>query len=403
MSDAFALARARRALSEAGLDMGLDLSRASSVTNEVWFAGEYVVRVNRQPNQRLRREAALGPLLPTEVGYPEVVAYGGQMGADWLVLKRRPGIALSRAWPTMELDQRRHAVSQLASKLRSLHRFEAPADLSPIVPPQLLGHGGLRTCDPLLSALERLATVPHVDRHDVDDLREIVLRDAPCLEPFAHPTLVHGDLTFENILWDGHDVSALLDFEWSRPGPPDMDLDILLRVAAYPYLHVAEDYEHLTRADDYAPIPYWLAEDYPELFAVPHLFERTRLYDIGFNVREVLAFPPPRPPRELSRHHPYNRLVRILQGASHLDELAGHGGFGAGDPAVLRRQGVTGPPPLSGSVQPAADQASVSPDAFATASSPPSGSPNAPAPSAWSLPSGEAPLPSRLPPRASST
>lgn len=97
MSDAFALARARRALSEAGLDLGTPLTRASSVTNEVWFAGDLVVRVNRQPNQRLRREATLGPMLPPAVRYPEVVAYGGQLGADWLILKRRPGTALSRA------------------------------------------------------------------------------------------------------------------------------------------------------------------------------------------------------------------------------------------------------------------------------------------------------------------
>ena len=57
MSDSFAMARARRALGEAGLDMHLPLTRASSVTNEVWLSDEYVVRVNRQPNQRLRREA----------------------------------------------------------------------------------------------------------------------------------------------------------------------------------------------------------------------------------------------------------------------------------------------------------------------------------------------------------
>ena len=64
MSGSFALARARRALEEAGLPVDLPLERASSVTNEVWLSDRYVVRVNRQPNQRLRREAALGPLLP---------------------------------------------------------------------------------------------------------------------------------------------------------------------------------------------------------------------------------------------------------------------------------------------------------------------------------------------------
>src|SRR5947208_2790105 len=86
LSDTFAMARARRALMEAGLDEHAPLERASSVTNEVWLSPDLVIRVNRQPNQRLRREAFLGPILPPTVDYPEVVAYGGQLGADWLIM-----------------------------------------------------------------------------------------------------------------------------------------------------------------------------------------------------------------------------------------------------------------------------------------------------------------------------
>jgi hypothetical protein len=65
----FEEARARKALQGAGLDLSLPIERASSVTNEVWLAGEYVIRVNRHPNQRLRREAALpGGLTPQPNG-----------------------------------------------------------------------------------------------------------------------------------------------------------------------------------------------------------------------------------------------------------------------------------------------------------------------------------------------
>ena len=117
------------------------------------------------------------------------------------------------------------------------------------------------------------------------------------IEPFDQHTFVHGDLTFENVLWDGHVVTALLDFEWSRRAPADIDLDVLLRFACFPYLHVAEDYEAETRAIDYAEVPYWMAEDYPELFGFPQEFERLRLYSIAYDVRELLAMPadPPAP------------------------------------------------------------------------------------------------------------
>jgi hygromycin-B 7''-O-kinase len=323
MSDSFAMARARRALAEAGLDMHLPLTRASSVTNEVWVADEYVVRVNRQPNQRLRREATLGPLLPPEVGYPPVVAYGGQLGADWLILKRVRGNVLSRCWPAMRTQERRSAVRQVAGILKALHGVPCPVDLPDIDTPQLLSRHARRAVDPLLVAIDRAETLPHVDRRIVEELRRIVLETGDSIEPFAVPTLIHGDLHFENVLWDGFTVTALLDFEWCRPAPPDLDLDVFLRFCAYPYLHVAEDYEHLTRAEDYADVAWWLAEDYPELFDHPNAFERTRIFSIAYDLRELTLFPPDRPHRELSKHHPVNRLERTVDGRSHLHRLAG--------------------------------------------------------------------------------
>jgi hypothetical protein len=312
---------------EAGLDEHVPLDRASSVTNEVWLSADYVIRVNRSPNQRLRREAFLGPILPASVDYPEVVAYGGQLGADWLIMARKPGTVLSRAWPTMTVDSRRGAVTQLAEILRHLHGVETPAELPEIDTPQLVGGTGFNAVDPLLSALDRAAGLPHVDGFVIEQLRQLVLDTSWAIEPFVVSHLVHGDLHFENVLWDGERVTALLDFEWAHGAPPDVDLDIFFRFCAYPFLHVAEDYEHMTRAEDYAAIPYWLATDYPELFAVPHLFERLQIYSIAYDIRELLLFPPPRPPRELSKYHPYNRLDMLLRGQSHLHRLAGRESF----------------------------------------------------------------------------
>lgn len=319
MSDSFAMARARRALADAGLDYQMPLRRADSVTNEVWVADDYVVRVNRRPNQRLRREAALGPVLPSTVGYPGVVAYGGAMGADWLVLERRPGVVLSRCWPTMSDDERRSAVHQLARRLEAVHTFEPPVDLPGTDAPQLLGtEPGARAITPLLEEIEEAAALPFVDRGLLEEARAVVVGTADCVEPWNSRTLIHGDLHFENVLWDAGQITALLDFEYARPSPADLELDVFLRFCAYPYLHVAEDYEHLTRSEDYARVPAWLAEAYPALFDRPRLYDRLRLYCIAYDVRDLVLHPPQRPPREISQHHPYNRLSRTVHERGHL-------------------------------------------------------------------------------------
>ena len=56
--------RARMALAAAGLDADRPLTPLESATNEVWAAGDVVVRVNRRTQTRLRREAALAAALP---------------------------------------------------------------------------------------------------------------------------------------------------------------------------------------------------------------------------------------------------------------------------------------------------------------------------------------------------
>src|SRR3954463_9768287 len=119
--------RAAQALQRSGLDVQAagPLERASSITNEVWYAGPWVVRVNARPRRgNLRHEAGVARLLPPEVGYPEVVAHGEDDSAEWLIHRRIPGVVLSMAWPGLNEAQRRTAIRQLAEHLQLIHAVE---------------------------------------------------------------------------------------------------------------------------------------------------------------------------------------------------------------------------------------------------------------------------------------
>lgn len=324
MASGLGRARALRALATVGVP-SKGLVRADSVTNDVWLTDDYVVRVNRDASLRLHREAVLSQVLPPVIGYPAVVQHAGEVGSDWLVSVRVPGRPLSRCWPTMTPQVRRRAVKQLADKLRVVHATRCPRLDGLVDAPQLLDAAptGRRAVNRLLVAIEQACRLPNVDPGPLRDAAQLVEATAGALEPFDVGTIVHGDLTFENVLWDGDRVTAILDFEFARPGPPDLDLDVLLRFAALPHMHVAADYEAETRAADYADVPWWLAEDYPELFAHPQQFERMRIYSLAWDVREVLEFPPTEPVNRLHRHHPLKRISHVLRGTSYLDRLNG--------------------------------------------------------------------------------
>lgn len=318
-----ALARAKHALHEAGLDPQIELTRTSSVTNEVWLTRDYVIRVNRRPDRRLHREAQLGPVLPPQIKYPEIIGYGAGSGFDWLVVRRTPGKVLSRCWPAMADRQRRSAVRDLAVMLRALHRTTPPIALDDIGAPQLLQQGQRESpVAPLLAGLDRSRKLPYVTAGLVDRLVEIVRTTHRVIEPFDVPTLIHGDLTFENVLWDGEHVTALIDFEWARPAPPDLDLDVFLRFCAFPELHVAEDYVADTDPRAYRDVAWWLREDYEDLFTAPHALHRLRIYAIAFDVQQLLTSPPPAPLHDLAPSHALQRLHRLAHERSYLDNFA---------------------------------------------------------------------------------
>jgi len=319
---ALAEVRARTALHGAGLDPTVELVRASSVTNEVWLTPTHAVRVNRHRDSRLYREARIAEVLPPEVGYPKVVANGSASGEDWLVQVRQPGQPLAHVWPRLDASQREQAVHGLAERLAVLHRTPVPAGLPPMErAPQLLEVGTADPTAPLLDALRQASDLDHIDPMLFVDATEMVMRLAPTLQPFASDTFVHGDVTFENVLWHDGQITALLDLEWARPGPRDLDLDILLRCAAFPDLHVADAYVAQTRAEDYADVPWWLGEAYPTLFDYPNQIDRVRVYSIAYDVQDLLASPPQVSPRDLPERHAYHRLDRVVHHKSYIDLL----------------------------------------------------------------------------------
>jgi hypothetical protein len=65
-----------------------------------------------------------------------------------------------------------------------------------------------------------------------------------------------------------------------------------------------------------------LAEEYPGLFASPHLIERLWLYQLAFTVRELFTWPAATAPADqLAQDHPLNLLPMFTRSSEHLEQL----------------------------------------------------------------------------------
>lgn len=132
--------------------------------------------------------------------------------------------------------------------------------------------------------LQLVRQLPHVDPGLIDAVGERIasLADA---DPFGAATsthrVLHSDASLGNWFVHYGRISALLDFEWARLGPPDLELVTPVFTAA------------LGDAAAKAFL-YWLAEDYPALFAAPDLDRRLWLYELCFFLRGIIWWPPER-------------------------------------------------------------------------------------------------------------
>lgn len=324
--------RLDRVLADVRAVTGTDAVLLPSNSNDTWRLGQHVLRVGwRGDVARLQREADLAVQLPPEVRYPPLVESGHTGDLAWILTRWVEGTPLDDIWPRMDLKQRRRSAGQLADVLHALHAWSPPPRtaraLGSLSPPDRADAAALigRTLNPLpvanaIALAEHTRALPWVDRGVVDQAVDR-LRDLAGHDPFADPArhvVVHGDAHMANLLWHDGDLAALLDLEWARLGPPDLELEPFLRSVDWS----GHDPESMPPAEMTALFT-WLSADYPGLFAAPGLLERLWLYQIAYTLREIWTWPAAERAEDLRPDHPLNLLATFVRRAGHLEQLLG--------------------------------------------------------------------------------
>ena len=294
-----------------------------SDSNDVWRIGPAVVRVCwRGDRERFAREAAVTRALPPGVPYPEVLDTGDDGDLAWQVTRFVEGVPLATMWHGLSRAERRDAVHQLGNALAALHAHRFPADVvAALAAPRPVGDasaviGADITPLPLPRAELLLTAARREGRADEALLDDVAarFRELADADPLADASLngtvtcVHGDAHLGNALWKDGRLTALLDFEWVRLGPPDLELEPYLRADTAGLTTHAELRETLGR----------LAESYPAMFAASDLVRRLWLYQLATAVRELFLVEPGQQPDE-------GMLRRIVKSPDHLRLLLGAG------------------------------------------------------------------------------
>jgi aminoglycoside phosphotransferase (APT) family kinase protein len=216
-----------------------------------------------------------------------VVAHGPREGGgEYLILERLPGTSFDNAWPTLTSAERQRIATDLALIVCRLHALPVAGWMeNPWVRDVLESH---RWRDAYHAPFEvgPLLVQSAIDQRP--DQRRLLDNVAEFLEhrSFAFGStpecFIHTDLHLRNVLVDGNRISGLIDYEGSRLGAPDVELDMLLRSF------------RTGRIDD-DETGAWIAafrRAYPDLFRVPNLIARLEAYEALWHLVQLHHWKP---------------------------------------------------------------------------------------------------------------
>jgi aminoglycoside phosphotransferase (APT) family kinase protein len=283
-----------------------------SNNNDVWRLDAGYLRVAwRGDRSRLAREAGLLGMLRGFLPVPQVLDCGGDDRLAWSLTARIPGTAYEHRCVLPAPPGLRDLAREVAGLLRALHSWPVPGELAemlryPETDPDPLRRAGselvLLPPSAVLGLIPLAAQLPFVDHGILDAVAER-LRELGDLPAADVEVLLHADFYLGNVMVHGGHVSALIDFEFSRMGPRDLELISVVRALD------AEARLGIRRP----PLLAWLAEDYPELFGAPGLHRRLWLYALAYTIRQIIFWPPDRAEADgLEVTHPLHTLRRLI-------------------------------------------------------------------------------------------
>lgn len=286
---------------------------------------EHVLRYREAPlaTGSLKREAAVLERLGGRIPAATVVTTGtDDLLGEFIVQKWVPGQNLLRAWlENPDVGAREYWIAQWLEAVRGIHdeRFQQPGEFS----------DGLLKSYPswrnyvearIRKRLDLLMRVPAMDRELILVAERYVRRQAPVLEdgPFC---LIHRDLHFANVLVDGPNLTAILDFELAEVGTPDYELDTIFRFLRYPSFFAEPAVAARVTPTRFASVWGRLKRGCPEMFQFRHLRERLCLYALDRDLSCLHQIYVGRPGSEQMANATIRRLEEVLQGRYGPDEI----------------------------------------------------------------------------------
>ena len=237
----------------------------SGFTNKIYLFDDFVVRICIDPNneERFKNEIEFYRKNSDNDKVPKLFSYDTtkeRIPYCYEIIERVKGKTLYEVWPYIDRTEQEKIIDSMIEILDSF---------------QTQGQNKYDFKDYLKKRVKKSK-----DRCNLDE--SIYLEILGLIDEYFEENifgLIHGDLHFDNFIYDGNNLK-LLDFETCMSAPIDYELRIFSIYDTMPWLWAGIDTDMVTFEKDYNIVLPMIREKYRKLDNIPNIDERIEIYAI---------------------------------------------------------------------------------------------------------------------------
>jgi len=250
----------------------------SGFTNEVYFTDSMVIKIasDEEKKKKLEKEIEIYKNIKLN-NIPKYIASGQIDNYLYLIISKVKGKGLYSVWHTLNNVERESCVQQIATTLEEFNKQNAMfldeeyklTDWEDFVIGKLKENK---------QGLEQLG----IDTRKLSDFIE-----NNNLFKENKYGLVYNDAHFDNFIFDNGTLS-LIDFDRVVYAPLDYEMLIFKTMCDNPSKFASEEDEDIVFDEDFTQVYDWFKKYYKELFLIPNIDERVKVYQFNYLCGQAL-------------------------------------------------------------------------------------------------------------------
>lgn len=256
-----------------------EITKATSgFTNIVYFIDDKVIKIgtDEKSKSKLAKEISIYKNVKID-NIPKYIASGEIENYSYLIISKVKGKGLFSIWHDLDDNERENCIKQVAEILKEFNNQNIDF---------LDENYKLYNWENLIikELTENIEGIKKLGL-DTQKISEFILSNNLFKE--NKYGLVYNDAHFDNFIYDNGKLS-LIDFDRVVYAPIDYEMLIFKTMCDNPSKFASEEDENKTFDEDYIQVYDWIKKYYKELFEVPNIEARIKIYQFNYLCRQAL-------------------------------------------------------------------------------------------------------------------